>query len=55
MKDHPELVQRVTKLLVKLVKRNPDLPEGAWQYNTASLVPIMMLINAGLVLSSPAT
>jgi len=53
-KDHPELVQKVTKLLVELVKRNPDLPESSWQHTTASIVPAMMLINAGSVQSSPA-
>jgi len=52
LKEHPELVQKVTKLLLKLVKRNPDLPESTWQYTTASMVPAMMLMNAGSVLSS---
>jgi len=37
LKDHPEMAQSVMKLLVKLVKHNPDLPESAWQYNVASM------------------
>jgi len=43
VKDHPEVVQKVTKLLVKLVKHNPDLRESTWQYNVASMLPGMML------------
>ena len=47
LQDHPEYVQKVTKLLVKLVKHNPDLSEESWQYRTASLVPAMMMISSG--------
>jgi len=47
--DHPEIVQKVTKLLVKLVKHNPDLAESSWQYRTASIVPVMMMIGSGSV------
>ena len=43
------MVQKVTKLLLKLVKHNPDLSESSWQYRTASLVPVMMMIGSGLV------
>lgn len=52
LQDHPELVQKVTKLLVKLVKHNPDLSESSWQHRTASLVPIMMMRDSGSVFST---
>jgi len=44
------MVQKVTKLLVKLVKHNPDLSESSFQYTTASMVPAMMMIGSALVL-----
>jgi hypothetical protein len=41
--DYPEKVQRAVKLLLKLVKHNPDLHEGAWLYTTANLVICMAM------------
>ena len=49
LKDHRNVVQTVTKLLVELVKHNPDLAESSWQYTTASIIPIMMMMGSGLV------
>jgi len=43
------MIEKVTKLLVKLVKHNPDLSESSWQCRTASIVPVMMMIGSGSV------
>ena len=45
MKDHSDMVQKVTKLLVKLVKHNPDV--SGTLCTVASLVMSMMMSGSG--------
>ena len=44
--DHPDKIQKAIRLLLELVKYNPDIGESVWQCTTAGMVICMSMRGA---------